>query len=491
MPSNLFKITSIDYRLYNAWINAQRNPCDQGTPGARFVDSIRVKPETPGAVKVKRKSTKWYGRLPGGRVVPLSANKVAAQQIFAALVRKSELGRAGISDPFEDQRKRPLSEHVDEWEASLRAGGASAKHVKQTVACVRNIFEECRFVFLADLSASRVQQYLADLRGQRRPVPEITSIKQSYTKAELAALTGLNLTALAPLMRRHRLEATGEGKARRYPRATLDALRSLRTQGRSIKTMNLYLAAVKQFAAWLVQDRRTLDNPLAHLSGGNVKLDRRHDRRAMTTDELCSVIRAAQQSERVYRELTGRDRAMLYTIACTTGFRASELASLTPGSFDLDNDPPIVTLAALRAKNGTCAVQPLPPDVIEDLRRYLTSRPAGLPVWPGTWPKKAAEMFTIDLDAAAIPYVIDGPNGPLYADFHSLRHSFIAMLDQSGATLKEAMQLARHSDPRLTMAVYGRAHLHDLGKAVGRLPSVMKSATALDDRAGVVKCHRG
>jgi hypothetical protein len=34
------------------------------------------------------------------------------------------------------------------------------------------------------------------------------------------------------------------------------------------------------------------------------------------------------------------------------------------------------------------------------------------------------------------------------------------------------MQLARHSDPKLTMAVYGRAHLHDLGAAVGRLPSL-------------------
>src|SRR5262249_20399916 len=32
--------------------------------------------------------------------------------------------------------------------------------------------------------------------------------------------------------------------------------------------------------------------------------------------------------------------------------------------------------------------------------------------------------------------------------------------------------LARHSDPKLTMAVYGRAQLHDLGAAVGRLPSL-------------------
>jgi hypothetical protein len=35
------------------------------------------------------------------------------------------------------------------------------------------------------------------------------------------------------------------------------------------------------------------------------------------------------------------------------------------------------------------------------------------------------------------------------------------------------MQLARHSDPKLTMAVYGRAQLHDLGAAVGRLPGLL------------------
>src|SRR5207249_1774265 len=66
-----------------------------------------------------------------------------------------------------------------------------------------------------------------------------------------------------------------------------------------------------------------------------------------------------------------------------------------------------------------------------------------------------------------------GPEGPLYFDLHAMRHSYVRMLDQSGATLKEAMQLARHSDPKLTMAVYGRAALHDLGAAVERLPSLV------------------
>lgn len=45
-------------------------------------------------------------------------------------------------------------------------------------------------------------------------------------------------------------------------------------------------------------------------------------------------------------------------------------------------------------------------------------------------------MFRIDLDAAGIPYVTDGPNSLLYADFHALRHSYVALLDQGGATLK-------------------------------------------------------
>ena len=57
-------------------------------------------------------------------------------------------------------------------------------------------------------------------------------------------------------------------------------------------------------------------------------------------------------------------------------------------------------------------------------------------------------MLRIDLDAAAIPYAVEGPDGPLYADFHALRHCYIALLDKSGATLKEAMQLARTATRR-------------------------------------------
>jgi integrase len=432
-------------------------------------------PLTADGTRCRIKAAKWYGRVPGNpKPVPLCTDKTAAQQMLAELIKKAELGRVGISDPFEEHRQRPLAEHLADWEASLRAGGATAKHVRQTVACARRVVEGCRFVFPADLSASRVQQYLAGLR-ERRPVrlpPDPD--RQSYTKAELAGLLGVKPSAVPSLVCRHRLEATGYGKARRYPRATAEALVTLRTRGRSIKTSNLYLDAIKQFAAWLVQDRRLPDNLLAHLAGGNVKLDRRHDRRALPLDELRAVLQAARRSAVSFRGLTGLDRAMLYSVACASGFRASELASLRPEAFALDDSPPTVTLSAQQAKNGKTAVQPLPPDVAEALRGYLAGRPASEAVWPGNWADNAADMVRIDLDAAGVPYAVEGPDGPRFADFHALRHSYVALLDRSGATLKEAMQLARHSDPKLTMAVYGRAHLHDLGEAVRRLPGLLE-----------------
>ena len=49
--------------------------------------------------------------------------------------------------------------------------------------------------------------------------------------------------------------------------ATLEFLGQLRRDGLSAQTYNHYLKAAKQFTRWLVRDRRTAFDPLAHLSG--------------------------------------------------------------------------------------------------------------------------------------------------------------------------------------------------------------------------------
>ena len=158
----------------------------------------------------------------------------------------------------------------------------------------------------------------------------------------------------------------------------------------------------------------------------------------------------------------------VYHVGCATGLRLSELASLTLESFDLDADRPVVTVAAAQTKNKRRAVQRLPRQLAPALRVYLAGRPAGTPVWPGTWAERAAKMLRRDLEEAGLPYVVAGPDGPLFADFHALRHTYVTMLSRAGASAKDAQSLARHSDPRLTLGVYTHAD-DDLGLVVDRL----------------------
>jgi integrase len=298
--------------------------------------------------------------------------------------------------------------------------------------------------------------------------------KQEWTRKQVAALLGIKPASVPPLVRRHRLRATGKGKARRYPRATVEALRDRQGQGASVETANQYLTHLKGFCRWLAKDGRTGHNPVEHLEPGNTEVDRRHDRRELDAEELRRLLTAARGSGRTFRGLTGWDRYHLYATACGTGFRASGLASLTPDSFDLEAEPPTVTLAARGNKSRKQKVQPLPGDVADLLRDYMRDRPSGQPVWPLTWTsdRVAADMLRIDLDAAGIPYAVAGPDGPLCADFHALRHSYLTLGGRAGIDLRTLQELAGHSTPVLR-ARYSHRRLHDLPGAVEKLPSLL------------------
>jgi hypothetical protein len=80
-------------------------------------------------------------------------------------------------------------------------------------------------------------------------------------------------------------------------------------------------------------------------------------------------------------------------------------------------------------------------------------------------------MLHRDLQAANVPVEIDGPDGIEVRDFHALRACFISDVIRTGADLKQAMTLARHSDPKLTAGRYARTRLHDLGGVVNKLPN--------------------
>ncbi len=243
----------------------------------------------------------------------------------------------------------------------------------------------------------------------------------------------------------------------------LDALAKLRADGLGAETINHHVRAVKGFATWLWREGRARENHLAHLATKSPEADRRHRRRVLSPDEAARLIQAAERGPIIMR-MTGPDRARLYSLALGTGFRASELASLTPERFDLAGEPPTATVAACYTKNGREAVQPLPPALAGRLAPWIATLPAGRLIFDLT--PRTAEMMRVDLRAAGIDY--ETPSGK--ADFHSLRGAYISNLVRSGASVKTCQVLARHSDPGLTIGIYAKASLHDI-KGAGRGPS--------------------
>jgi integrase len=462
----------------------------------RYIDADgrQVPKGTPGARKVKEKSAKWYGRVPGAaKPIPLCRNEGAAEIMLNERVKKAELEKIGVKNDYEPHRLHPLHEHLADFEHELRSTirrgrkrPPTAKQVALKVGRIRRVLDGCGFRLTADLSLPRVQEFLAELSADAANWPDLDAEQQSFTRGELAALLRVKPASVHPLVRRHGLAASGNGKARRYPRETALALLARQQRGAAVSTAGYCAREIKAFTRWLARRRRIADDPLADLAGATLLSDHRHDRRSLDEDELRRLLAAALSSNRAFRGLIGSDRHALYLTAVSTGFRVNELAALRPSDFDLDAEPATATLDIEHTKNRQTTVQPLPPDAAELLRGYLAGRPVDAPVWPGTWVDRAAEMLRIDLDAAGIAPVVDGPEGQLFVDFHSLRHSFVALLDKTGATLKQAMHLARHSDPKLTMARYGRPQLHDLGATVNRLPSLLSGDSDAEREAAAL-----
>ena len=108
-------------------------------------------------------------------------------------------------------------------------------------------------------------------------------------------------------------------------------------------------------------------------AGLNVRTDRRHDRRALSADELRWLLDATVKGSEHY-DMTGEARSLLYRLAVETGLRAGELRSLTPSSFRLEDREPSVTIAAAYAKNRREDVLPLRPATVAVLKVHFAER---------------------------------------------------------------------------------------------------------------------
>ena len=181
----------------------------------------------------------------------------------------------------------------------------------------------------------------------------------SFTPAEAAKLLGITGAAVRAAVKRLGLSAEGNGKARRFPRATVETLVANGAKGCGPATSNHYTRAARGFFRWLVRLKRIGSDPLESLAYLNESVDVRRARRELSCEELRALLTATRESVSTFRGLTGEDRFFLYLVAAGTGFRANALANLTPADFEVDAAGPVVRLAARFAKNRRTKVQPL------------------------------------------------------------------------------------------------------------------------------------
>ena len=398
--------------------------------------------------KTKTKSKKYWGQFKDalGRLkrVPLAVDKYAAQAMLNDMVKKVEREIAGLVDPTDEQRKRPLIKHVAEFRSYMENKGNTPKQVSEIIRKVQKLIDNRKWRFINDISATGTLEYLGNLRRE----------------------------------------------------------------GLSAQTYNHYQRAAKQFTRWLVRDRRTPHDPLLHLSRLNVQTDRRHDRRALSDEEFVRLVEAARTSEKNVEGISGPDRAMMYILASWTGFRKGEIGSLTLRSFRLDTAPPVVTVEACYSKRRREDTQVLHVELVKLLKEWLAGkkrlRPDTIlfPVSgrvPGCVERKTSKMIERDLMAARDKWIDEEKNEEkkaertksdflcycnhdgLFADFHSMRHLFITSLERAGIRPKMAQVLARHSDIRLTMGVYTHVELNDRTAAIGALPGPPMGKSELAD----------
>lgn len=340
---------------------------------------------------------------------------------------RARVAKVGLLASSHAAGMRPLADLVEAWRVSLIDQRDTEHHARQSSKRVLRIFERAECQVWTDLEPLRIERALAAARRAGPPTPE------------------------------------GEpGKP-----------------GISVATSNAWLTALRGFVRWAVRNGLAVEDPVRSLRP--LQRDRSDDRvkrRALAPEALRALLLAAESGPTI-QEVSGHVRALVYRLAATSGLRAREIRSLRVGSFDLDSEPPTVTVQAAYSKRRRDDRQPIPRETAEALRPFLSGRMPSASAFglPRHWRSaeairedlKAAELPDREGDDAKIPYA--DAEGRV-ADFHALRHGYVSALAAGGVAPKVAQALARHSTITLTLDRYTHLRPTDERDALHRLPSL-------------------
>lgn len=418
----------------------------------------------------KRWTAAFTHPVSGARIIKtLYADKQASRAALDRMLRDTERCAEGLEDPHAEQRRRPIGEHVEEY------------------------LDHCR----------HQQQAPRHILGKAR------QLKNLVIKTGALRIDDLTLEAV-------------EG-----------VLRELIARGRSARTHNHHRGTYVAFMNWAVRTGRVPSHLLARVPVLDERADRRRHRRALTTEELIRLLKAARwrplaefgrgvikrpSGERSGRrtwtraplaignlgaaveggraalashpavqerlDRLGRERELIYKTLVLTGLRKGELASLRVADLHLDHKPAYAVLQARADKARVGAEIPLRADLAAELRGWVAgllevaqrrARSEGTPIPARASPE--TRLFVVPRDLSRIldrdlrtAGIPKRDDRGYTVDVHALRHTFGTHLSRGGVLPRTAQAAMRHSAIQLTMNLYTDPRLLDVAAALDALP---------------------
>jgi len=220
------------------------------------------------------------------------------------------------------------------------------------------------------------------------------------------------------------------------------------------KTLNEYLAVLSAFWTWLRKQGRVTINPFELVERADTRGKERIQRRALSDEEAARLLQVA-----------GENR-LAYMLPLYAGLRRNEVKTLRWSSLVLGESGGLLRVHAAVNKNRKEQALPLHPELVKALenKKPANSKTDGL-VLPNGVPKM--KEVRQDLAKASIPFLDERGRR---MDYHALRTTFVTRLSINKVHPRLAMELARHSDLKLTMKNYTDAGQLPLREVIESLP---------------------
>jgi integrase len=221
------------------------------------------------------------------------------------------------------------------------------------------------------------------------------------------------------------------------------------------KTLNEYLATLSAFWTWLRKQSRVMVNHFELVERADTRGKERIQRRALSDAQAVQLLQVAGKNQ------------LAYMLPLYAGLRRNEAKTLHWSDLVLGESGGLLRLHAAVNKNRKEQSLPLHQELAKALQQQ---KPANFKANDLVLLNGVPKMkeFRQDLKKAGIPFLDERGHR---MDYHALRTTFITRLSTMKVHPRLAMELARHSDMRLTMKTYTDAGQLPLREVMDTLPS--------------------